>query len=205
MSLRSRIRGGQACLTGKVATAAQFLTLRLSPLGSTHMGCDDSDGPGHAPRYLDVRPTTMYKVLLPLIICCVCSADEGRLHQCIGRIVFTLSQTMTVSVSSMDNIIVIYGNSKMGRVGYPAGKTADSGTKFENEMVPTGIGVVIRIYGELDQLKSAKDWQNLHDETNRTFERVIPTEGTSAIMLTGSYGSDFDFTLVDKNIGLTNR
>ncbi len=59
MSLRSRIRGGQAYLTGKVATAAQFLTLRLSPLGSTHMGCDDSDGPGHAPRYLDVRPILM--------------------------------------------------------------------------------------------------------------------------------------------------
>ena len=72
-------------------------------------------------------------------------------------------------------------------------------------MVPTGNGVVIRNYGEIDRIKSAKDWQNLHDEINRTFERVIQTEGTSAIMLTGSYGSDFDFTIVDKNIGLTNR
>ena len=55
MSLRSRIRGGQDYLTVKVATAAQFLTLRLMPIGSTHVGCNDSDGPGHAPRYLDVR------------------------------------------------------------------------------------------------------------------------------------------------------
>ena len=54
-SLRSRIRGGRDYLTVNGATAAQFLTLRLSPLGSTHMGCDDSDVPGHAPRYLDVR------------------------------------------------------------------------------------------------------------------------------------------------------
>ncbi len=38
-----------------LVTAAQFLTLRLIPIGSTHMGCDDSDGPGHAPRYLYVR------------------------------------------------------------------------------------------------------------------------------------------------------
>ena len=59
MSLRSRIRGGQDYLTVNGATAAQFLTLRLSPLGSTHMGCDDSDGPGHAPRYLDVSITIM--------------------------------------------------------------------------------------------------------------------------------------------------
>ena len=56
MSLRSRIRGGQVYLSDKGATAAQFLTLRLTPIGSTHMGRDDSDGPGHAPRYLDVRP-----------------------------------------------------------------------------------------------------------------------------------------------------
>ncbi len=54
MSLRSRIRGGQDYLQIKVATAAQFLTLRLFPIGSNHVGCDDSDGPGHAPRYLDV-------------------------------------------------------------------------------------------------------------------------------------------------------
>ncbi len=59
MSLRSRIRGGQVYLTDKIATAAQFLTLRLIPIGSTHMGCDDSDGPGHAPRYLDVRRIIM--------------------------------------------------------------------------------------------------------------------------------------------------
>ena len=39
-----------------LVTAAQFLTLRLMPIGSTQMGCDDPDGPGHAPRYLDVRP-----------------------------------------------------------------------------------------------------------------------------------------------------
>ena len=55
MSLRSRIRGGRCCLTDRVSTAAQFLTLRLIPIGSTHMGCADSDGPGHAPRYLYVR------------------------------------------------------------------------------------------------------------------------------------------------------
>ena len=55
VSLRSRIRGGQDYLTDKGATAAQFLTLRLILIGSTHAGCDDSDGPGHAPRYLDVR------------------------------------------------------------------------------------------------------------------------------------------------------
>ena len=59
MSLRSRIRGGQDYLTVNGATAAQFLTLRLIPIGSTQVGCDDSDGPGHAPRYLDVRQKTM--------------------------------------------------------------------------------------------------------------------------------------------------
>ncbi len=64
MSLRSRIRGGQDYLPVKVATAAQFLTLRLIPIGSTHVGCDDSDGPGHAPRYLDVRhKIEMFKVI----------------------------------------------------------------------------------------------------------------------------------------------
>ena len=59
MSLRSRIRGSHAYLSVRVATAAQFLTLRLVPLGSTHVGCDDSDGPGHAPRYLDVSQIIM--------------------------------------------------------------------------------------------------------------------------------------------------
>ncbi len=42
-----------------LVTAAQFLTLRLIPIGSTHMGSVDSDVPGHAPRYLDVRCKTM--------------------------------------------------------------------------------------------------------------------------------------------------
>ena len=49
-------------MADKVATAAQFLTLRLTPFGSTHMGCYDSDGPGHAPRYLDVSRLTMNKM-----------------------------------------------------------------------------------------------------------------------------------------------
>ena len=61
MSLRSRIRGGHDYLTVKVATAAQFLTLRLNLIGSTQVGCDDSDGPCHAPRYLDVSPHFMLK------------------------------------------------------------------------------------------------------------------------------------------------
>ena len=62
MSLRSRIRGGQEYLPDRGATAAQFLTLRLILIGSTHVGCDDSDGPGHAPQYLDVRPmNTKYR------------------------------------------------------------------------------------------------------------------------------------------------
>ena len=56
VSLRSRIRGDQDYLSVIIGTAAQFLTLRLVPIGSTHKGCVDSDGPGHAPRYLDVRP-----------------------------------------------------------------------------------------------------------------------------------------------------
>ena len=51
-----------------VATAAQFLTLRLSPLGSTHMGCDDSVGPGHAPRYLDVRSEMRSWLVFVLIV-----------------------------------------------------------------------------------------------------------------------------------------
>ncbi len=55
MSLRSRIRGGQDCLSDKVATAAQFLTLRLVVSIATEVICDDPDGLGHAPRYLDVR------------------------------------------------------------------------------------------------------------------------------------------------------
>ena len=66
-SLRSRIRGGQDYLADKVPAAAQFLTLRLIPIGSTHMGCDDSDGPGHAPRYLDVS-TMLMKVVVPALI-----------------------------------------------------------------------------------------------------------------------------------------
>ena len=67
MSLRSRIRGGQDYLTDRVATAAQFLTLRLIPIGSTHVGCYDSDGPGHAPRYLDVSHKNM-KLLNVLLL-----------------------------------------------------------------------------------------------------------------------------------------
>ena len=55
MSLRSRIRGGQDLLSDKVASAAQFLTLRSVVSVSTEVNCDDPDGPGHAPRYLDVR------------------------------------------------------------------------------------------------------------------------------------------------------
>ena len=69
MSLRSRIRGGQDYLTARVATAAQFLTLRLIPIGSTHMGCDDSDGPRHAPRYLDVRQNSMLEIILLIMLC----------------------------------------------------------------------------------------------------------------------------------------
>jgi hypothetical protein len=37
-----------------LVNAAQFLTLRFILIGSTQMGCDDPDGPGHAPQYLDV-------------------------------------------------------------------------------------------------------------------------------------------------------
>ena len=44
-----------------LVTAAQFLTLRLILIGSTQMGYDDPDGPGHAPQYLDVRRQTMKK------------------------------------------------------------------------------------------------------------------------------------------------
>ena len=79
MSLRSRIRGGQAYLTDRGATAAQFLTLRLFPIGSTHMGCDDSDGPGHAPRYLYVRQMNhnitrrLWAIMLVGLITCVWS------------------------------------------------------------------------------------------------------------------------------------
>ncbi len=43
-------------LIDKVATAAQFLTLRLVVSIASEVICDDSDGPGHAPRYLYVRP-----------------------------------------------------------------------------------------------------------------------------------------------------
>ncbi len=49
VSLRSRIRGGQDYLTVIIATAAQFLTLRLIISISTEAICGDSDGPGHAP------------------------------------------------------------------------------------------------------------------------------------------------------------
>ena len=55
MSLRSRIRGGLDLLSDGVATAAQFLTLRSVASVATNNICDDPDGPGHAPRYLDVR------------------------------------------------------------------------------------------------------------------------------------------------------
>ena len=66
MSLRSRIRGGHDCLSVIIATAAQFLTLRLILIGSTHVGCDDSDGPGHAPRYLDVSDKMNKRTILLL-------------------------------------------------------------------------------------------------------------------------------------------
>ncbi len=49
VSLRSRIRGGQDYLPVMVATAAQFLTLRLDISAATIAICGDSDGPGHAP------------------------------------------------------------------------------------------------------------------------------------------------------------
>ena len=42
--------------------------LRLIPIGSTHVGCDDSDGPGHAPRYLDVRRIIAMKYGLITVI-----------------------------------------------------------------------------------------------------------------------------------------
>ena len=50
-----------------LVTAAQFLTLRLILIGSTHVGCDDSDGPGHAPRYLDVSRNIMRKYVYILL------------------------------------------------------------------------------------------------------------------------------------------
>ena len=56
VSLRSRIRGGLDLLSDRVATAAQFLTLRSVASVATKDICDDPDGPGHAPRYLDVSP-----------------------------------------------------------------------------------------------------------------------------------------------------
>ncbi len=49
VSLRSRIRGGQDYLTDKVATAAQFLTLRLVVSVATKTICGDWEGPDHAP------------------------------------------------------------------------------------------------------------------------------------------------------------
>ncbi len=49
VSLRSRIRGGQDYLTVNMATAAQFLTLRLVISVATEAICGDSEGPGHAP------------------------------------------------------------------------------------------------------------------------------------------------------------
>ena len=49
VSLRSRIRGGQDYLTVMVATAAQFLTLRLVISVATEAIYGDSNGPGHAP------------------------------------------------------------------------------------------------------------------------------------------------------------
>ena len=41
-----------------VVTAAQFLTLRLVVSVATKIICNDPDGPGHAPRYLDVSRIT---------------------------------------------------------------------------------------------------------------------------------------------------
>jgi hypothetical protein len=80
VSLRSRIRGGQDYVTDKVATAAQFLTLRLIPIGSTHMGCDDSDGPGHAPRYLYVRPY-MKRITIAALLIFIQACAEPRNNQ----------------------------------------------------------------------------------------------------------------------------
>ena len=53
-------------------TAAQFLTLRLIPTGSTQVGCDDSDGPGHAPRYLDVSAMKYMIVSVGIIVTTYC-------------------------------------------------------------------------------------------------------------------------------------
>ena len=60
VSLRSRIRGGLDLLSDRVATAAQFLTLRSVASVATKNICDDPDGPGHAPRYLDVGLTHVH-------------------------------------------------------------------------------------------------------------------------------------------------
>jgi len=42
------------------------------------MGCDDSEGPGHAPRYLDVRTIPMKYLLLVCILCAACARSEGE-------------------------------------------------------------------------------------------------------------------------------
>ena len=55
VSLRSRIRGGLDLLSDRVVTAAQFLTLRSVASVATKDIYVNPDGPGHAPRYLDVR------------------------------------------------------------------------------------------------------------------------------------------------------
>jgi len=41
------------------------------------MGCDDSDGPGHAPRYLDVRPNMLigHSVSINMLLKDVCIED----------------------------------------------------------------------------------------------------------------------------------
>ena len=43
------------------------MTLRLVVSIATKVICDDSDGPGHAPRYLDVRPKLIFEIALGIM------------------------------------------------------------------------------------------------------------------------------------------
>ena len=72
MSLRSRIRGGQDYLTDRVATAAQFLTLRLAISVATEDICGDSEGPGHAPTLplcwaITMETNTIFWIIAALV------------------------------------------------------------------------------------------------------------------------------------------
>ena len=149
MSLRSRIRGGQDYLAIKVATAAQFLTLRLVQIGSTHVGCDDSGGPGHAPRYLDVRHAIM-SITTHLLIPVKVDGFGQKLQSIIAKT--GLIQPYSVEIKKVQKRITSY---LMFSKDIEVDQKLESGTKYD-DIANCVDQSIINGYGNIGGLSDSK-------------------------------------------------